>query len=196
MRRYIFAGTCLLLMTSAALAGGVPDIDDGSQQLVFELNGLGGLGLDTYAGGFGMRVFLDDEGLAGRGSFNAAYRTDEEDGDKSTFSLIGGSIIIEKFLEPLSSVAPYVGIGMGYFYSKDKEPTDEGELAVTSSFLEVPAVAGFQWYFTDALAIGCEYRWAIRYITDEATLGGYGIGKSTGFETGIYAASIFLTVHR
>lgn len=196
MRFALQIAACLLLFASPALAGGVPDTDDGSQQWIFEFNGLGDLGLDTYAGGFGMRLFLDDEGLAGRGSFNAAYRTDEEDGDKNTFSLIGGSIIIEKFLEPISSVSPYAGIGFGYFYSKDKQPTTEGDFELTKSILEVPAVVGFQWYFTDAVGIGGEYRLALRYITTEGTLAGYSIGKITEFETGIYAASIFLTVHR
>jgi hypothetical protein len=196
MRCALPAAACLLLAASLASAGGVPDTDDGSQQWIFEFNGLGDLGLDTYAGGFGMRLFLDDQGLAGRGSFNAAYRTDEENGDKSTFSLIGGSIIIEKFLEPVSSVSPYAGIGFGYFYSKNKQPTAEGDFEVTSNILEVPAVVGFQWYFTEAVGIGGEYRLALRYITEEGTLSGYGIGESTKLETGIYAASIFLTLHR
>jgi hypothetical protein len=195
MKYALIAVTCLLLLTSLAHAGGTPDTDEESMQLMFEFNGLGQLGLDTYGGGLGLRYFIDNDGLAGRLSLNAGYRTDEEDGDKTTRSLIGGSFIIEKFLNPQSSVSPFVGIGVAYFYSTEKEPTDEGELEVKTSTIEVPLVAGFQWWFTDALALGGEYRWGIiRYISDKYTLGGYGIGESSTFKTGIYAASVFLSV--
>ena len=194
MRYALLAGTCLFLIASTAAAGGTPDTDAESMQWMFEFNGLSHLDLDTYAGGMGLRYFIDDDGLAARLSFNAGYRTDEEDGDKQTVSLIGGSIIIEKFLNPISSVAPYLGIGFGIFYSTDSKPTDEGELKVSTTTLEVPAVAGFQWWFTDALALGGEYRWAIRYITDKYKLGEYSIGDSQDFATGMYAASVFLSV--
>jgi hypothetical protein len=195
MRYALMAGVFMLFAASAACAGGTPDTDAESLQMVFEFNGLSQFELDTYAGGLGMRYFLDDEGLATRISFNAGYSTDEKDGDKNTVSLVGGSMLLEKFLNPHASVAPFVGIGFAYFYTSDKRPTDEGELKVTSNIIEVPLVAGFQWWFTDALALGGEYRWGIiRYTSDKYELGGYGIGDGESFSTGIYAASVFLSV--
>lgn len=195
MRYALLAGICLVMLASAAGAGGTPDTDDESLQLVFEFNGLGQFELDTYGGGMGLRYFIDDDGLAGRISLNAGYRTDEQDGDKETVSLFGGSLLIEKFLNPLSSVAPYVGIGFAYFYTSEKEPTGEGDLEVKSHIIGVPLVAGFQWWFTDALSLGGEYRWSIiRYTSDRTELGGYGIGEGESFGTGIYAASVFLSV--
>ena len=195
MRYPLLALAGLLVAASAAAGGGTPDVDAESLQMMFEFNGLSQFELDTYAGGLGVRYFLDDDGLASRISVNAAYRTDEEDGDKQTVSLIGGSMLIEKFLNPQASVAPFVGIGFAYFYSSDKQPTSEGELKKKTNIIEVPLVAGFQWWFTQALALGGEYRWAIiRYTSDSYELGGYGIGDSEGFSTGIYAASVFLSV--
>jgi hypothetical protein len=194
MRHAPLAVICLALLTSAAAAGGTPDTDEGSLQMLFEFNGLTALDLEVYAGGLGMRYFLDDEGLAFRFSVNAGYRTDEEDEDKETLSLIGGSILIEKFLEPISSVAPYGGIGFAGFYSSLKEPTEEGELKTTKYIIEVPAVAGFQWWFTEAVALGGEYRLALRYIRNKYFLRDQGIGDDTDFAVGIYAASVFLTV--
>lgn len=195
MKYALLAGTCLFILVSTVFAGGTPDTDEESLQWLFEFNGLSRLELDTYAGGLGVRYFIDDDGLAGRISLNAAYRTDEEGDDKRTISLIGGSIIIEKFLNAQSSVAPYVGIGFGFFHSGDKKPTDEGELKTSTITMEVPAVAGFQWWFTDALALGGEYRWSVRYIKDTYELGGYSIGEHSTFKTGMYAASVFLSVN-
>jgi hypothetical protein len=194
MRHGLLAVMCIALLAPAALAGGTPDTDDESLQMLFEFNGLSMMDLGVYAGGLGIRYFIDDEGLACRFSLNAGYRTDEEDGDKETLSLIGGTILIEKFLEPISSVAPYVGIGFAGFYSSLKEPSDEGELKTTRQILEVPGVGGFQWWFTDALALGGEYRLALRYIRTKDYLRDEQYGEGTDFKVGFYAASVFLTV--
>jgi opacity protein-like surface antigen len=194
MRSGSVALVCFLLLASAVMAGGSPHFNSGMRQIIFEFNGLGTMGLDTYAGGLGMRIFLNDEGMAGRGSVNAGYRTEEENSDKTTVSLIGGSLLLEKFVDPIGSVAPYLGIGAGYFYSTQKQPTTDGEAKTTRAILEVPAVAGFQWWFTDGVSLGGEYRCGIRYTRDKYYLEGFGIGDSESFSTGFYAASVFLTI--
>ncbi|MGD9402827.1 MAG: hypothetical protein PVF95_11225 [bacterium] len=194
MRYALLTIFCFALATSAALAGGTPDTDDESLQMLFEFNGLSSMGLDVYAGGLGLRYFIDDEGLACRFSLNAGYRTDEEDSDKHTVSLIGGSILIEKFFESVSSVAPYVGIGFAGFYHSEKWPTEEGERKTNKTFLEIPGVAGFQWWFTDALAVGGEYRLALRYISTKDYLRDQSISDGEEMNVGFYAASVFLTV--
>ena len=61
------------------------------------------------------------------------------------------------------------------------------------NFLEVPAVAGFQWYFSEGLCIGGEYRWAIRYITRKYNRDGRTAQERQIFQTGIYAATLFLS---
>jgi len=68
-----------LLTASAACAGGIPKVYDGDMALVFEFNGLGAMGMDTYAGGVGFRYFYYDE-FAFRGSFNLAYWSWDDEG--------------------------------------------------------------------------------------------------------------------
>jgi hypothetical protein len=204
MRSGLLVALCVLLLASTAWAGGVPKVKDGDMQLVFEFNGLSLLNLDTYAGGVGFRYFYYDE-FAFRGSFNFAYgknsnNTNDED---SSRTWIGGTFIVEKYMIPVASVAPYIGGGFGYYWNREWHPSGTGtskrDISTTEKIIEVPLVAGFQWYFTDALSLGGEYRLAMRYISsktvNEDQEGGTPLAESTTTRFGFSAVSVFLSVH-
>lgn len=215
MRVPLLIGLCVVLAASAAFAGGTPNTGMGAKQMVFEFSGLSVLGLSPYAGGFGFRYFYaDDTGI--RGSLNFAYGKDEEkEGDEKeedTRTLIGATLIWEKYMAAISSVAPYMGIGIGYYYEKMDEdgwiwncgPVGEpvaGKQEWTNNILEIPLVAGFQWYFTEAISLGGEYRLSYRYESGKKTLKPYADGveeckrDTTLSAFGFYAASVFFSVH-
>lgn|GEM_PF-1262326 len=194
-----------LLTASAACAGGIPKVYDGDMALVFEFNGLGAMGMDTYAGGVGFRYFYYDE-FAFRGSFNLAYWSwdDEGAGRDTSRAYIGGTFIIERYMDPIGSLAPYLGGGIGHFWNREWHPTlDPGEpkrdISTTDHIVEMPLVGGFQWFFADALSLGGEYRLAFRYIKSDTHREGaydrhfqYG---STRTAFGFTAVSVFLSLH-
>ena len=205
MRVPLLIGLCVVMAASAAFAGGTPNTGMGAKQMVFEFNGLSYLGLSPYAGGFGFRYFYaDDTGI--RGSLNFAYGKDEDkSGDVTvdeSMTLIGASLIWEKYMAAIASVAPYMGIGIGYYYQKEEcndfAETFAQELVkeeTTTNILEIPLVAGFQWYFTEAISLGGEYRLSYRYESGETKWDGEKAYDTTMSAFGFYAASVFFSVH-
>ena len=204
MRSGLLIAVFILVSASAAPAGGIPKIHDGDMQLVFEFNGLSLLDLNTYAGGVGFRYFYYDE-FAFRGSFNFAYAREEdkiEDVDTSR-TWIGGTFIVEKYLEPISSVAPYIGGGLGYYWNREWHPAGvldpKRDISTTENIFEVPLVAGFQWYFANAFSLGGEYRLALRYVSSqtkrEREEGSIILAEETSTRLGFTAVSVFLSVH-
>jgi len=205
MRVPLLIGLCVVLAASAAFAGGTPNTGMGAKQMVFEFSGLSNLGLSPYAGGFGFRYFYaDDTGI--RGSLNFAYDSDEDKvGDVTvdeSMTLIGATLIWEKYMAAIASVAPYMGIGIGYYYQKDESNdvvfrfADEMlKTEVTSNIIVIPLVAGFQWYFTEALSLGGEYRLSYRYESGETSYDGEKAFESTASAFGFSAASVFFSVH-
>ena len=213
MRVPLLIGLCVVLAASAAFAGGTPNTGMGAKQMVFEFSGLSYLGLSPYAGGFGFRYFYaDDTGI--RGSLNFAYGKDEmKEGDdkvEDSRTLIGATLIWEKYMAAIASVAPYMGIGIGYYYEKEENAAViwdvmtkadvVGDESITNNILTIPLVAGFQWYFTDALSLGGEYRLSYRYESGKNTLVAYADDTEYKFDTtvsafGFSAASVFFSVH-
>ena len=206
MRSGLLIALCVLVLASTTWAGGIPRVKDGDVQLVFEFNGLGLLDLDTYAGGVGFRYFYYDE-FAFRGSFNFAYgkNKDNTNDTDSSRTWIGGTFVVEKYVTPINSVAPYIGGGFGYYWNREWHPpvTLEGggkrEVSTTDEIIEVPLVAGFQWYFANAFSLGGEYRLAVRYKSSktqrEDQAGSTPISEDTSTSFGFTAASVFLSVH-
>ena len=204
MRSGLLIALCILVLASATWAGGIPKVKDGDMQLVFEFNGLSLLRLDTYAGGVGFRYFYYDE-FAFRGSFNFAYANENENitEQDSSRTWIGGTFIVEKYVIPKSSVAPYIGGGFGYYWNREWYKTGTGSarrsFSNTDKIVEVPLVAGFQWYFAQAWSVGGEYRLAFGYISsetvDEDQTGGVPLAESSTTRFGFSAASVFLSVH-
>jgi len=180
MRLAIPIIVALLLFAGLAQAADVPTMK-GDKAFVFMFDGLANLDLDTYAGGIGMRYYFADY-LAIRGGlhFDMVSETIEpcsEDPDgypDEEFSStdIGIQLVLEKHLDPCSSVSPYIGVGGGFHtYSEEmKDPTeyyddDTSEYTFGTdvctydqTLLTIFGVAGFEWAFTDCMTLGGEYQ--------------------------------------
>jgi hypothetical protein len=127
----------------------------------------------TCGGGFGMRYFIDD-GRAIRFGLNVAYGSDtwaDEYGDGhdkeiSCFSF-GFDAWYEKYFPTIHSIAPYMGFGLGYNYGSHEltgsEFCDEYKRTANGSNIDVMGALGFQWYFTQGMSLGGEYRVAYMY---------------------------------
>jgi hypothetical protein len=207
MRSGLLIAFLVIVLASATWAEGIPKVRDGDMQLVFEFNGLSLLDLNTYAGGVGFRYFYYDE-FAFRGSFNFAYGklTEKVSGADTSRTWIGGTFIVEKYLIPISSVAPYIGGGLGYYWNREWHPQEsigfsapKRDLSTTSTIFEVPLVGGFQWYFANAFSLGGEYRLAYRYTKEKTQIedqeGEIPVSECTHSSFGFSAVSVFLSVH-
>jgi opacity protein-like surface antigen len=205
-------GVAVCMLAATVLAGGEPTTGMGTKQLVFQFNGLSALGLSSYnGGGIGFRYFFAD-GMAIRPGINVDYSKDTQkatsdllrDGE-TTMTHFGFSLVLEKYLPTIKSVAPYVGIGAGFGYSKDdltaplQPKTSKEETVETGTSFGLRAVAGFQWYFTDNISLGGEYFGAFTHsgTKDEYTdFGGTtsttAEGSSNAFDWG--ASYLFLSV--
>jgi len=217
------------MLTGIALAGGTPMTGKGDKQMVFLFNGLcdmtlmpyfhpGGfpmecfdledsgdnlcLGEDCYpcGGGLGFRYFLNDDAALRVGVNIAIGSWEVKDEWEQTCMEFGASIIYEKYLPHIHSIAPYLGAGVGFTHaSMDYEPAEtEYKEEVTGNVIHVIGVAGFQWYFTDGMSIGGEYRPGFHYETGETTVTSGSTemtGEISGYALNHRAASVFLGVH-
>jgi len=162
----LVVGLAVCLIAGTALAGGTPETGVGTKQMVFMFHGLDHLGLRSYDGGLGFRYFFG-EGMAIRPGVNLAYSKEDlgDDVDAPTTTDIALSVVLEKYMPAISSVSPYIGFGAGYSRSKS-ENVPEQPSVVTESSIEAKAVAGFQWYFTDALSLGGEYTGSFQHCKE------------------------------
>jgi hypothetical protein len=193
----------------------------GDKQLVFLFSGLSRMSLKPYfhpggfpdecfyesgyddcecwpcGGGLGFRYFVND-GRAVRIGVNIAIGSWEvKDAWEESCTEFGLSLIYEKYLPHIHSVAPYLGAGVGFTYAKDnwKHADGDYEYEWTSTIFSVIGVAGFQWYFTDGMSLGGEYRPGFHYETGEETEDGETLGEISGYALNHRAASVFLGVH-
>ena len=115
------------------------------------------------------------------------------------------SLIYEKYLPQIHSVAPYLGAGIGFTHAAMDytEPevggSPEWKWECSGNVIHVMGVAGFQWYFTEGISLGGEYRPGFHYETGEVTTtyGGEEESKTeiSGYALNHRTASLFLGVH-
>ncbi len=188
----IIAVLALCVFAGSVYAGGEPMTSKGDKQLVFRFEGLSYLGLNSYhrdagaicydddcyacGGGFGMRYFIDD-GRAIRFGINLAYGADKwadyyDEGDEKWDREIsclefGFEAWYEKYFPVIHSIAPYMGFGFGYTYGSYEEKGNWGCAKATDtttlSYFDVMGALGFQWYFTQGMSLGGEYRVGYTY---------------------------------
>lgn len=220
----VVAVLLILVMAGLVFAGGTPMTMKGNKQMVFRFDGLCHMTLMPYfhsagfpdacydpdcyetedcecypcAGGLGFRYFINDD-KALRIGVNIALGswevTDEMEWSCTEF---GASVIYEKYLPHIHSIAPYLGAGAGFTYMMTDETEltgSENEYEWTGNVISIMGVAGFQWYFTDGMSLGGEYRPAFHYETGEWTMNGETTYETTGYALNHRAASVFLGVH-
>jgi hypothetical protein len=218
----VLAVLLICLIAGSALAGGTPMTNKGNKQLVFLFDGLSNLRLRSYfhpggfpeecyygcndyddcecwpcGGGLGFRYFINDN-RAVRVGVNVAIGSWEiKDHWEETCTEFGLSLLYEKYLPHIHSVAPYLGAGCGFAYAKGKwtETDDDYEEECTATVFRVMGVAGFQWYFTEGLSLGGEYRPTFGYETGEVTVDGDTVHETSGYALNHRTASVFLGVH-
>ena len=219
--------TCMI--TGIAFAGGTPMTAKGDKQLVFRFDGLcdmhlmpyfhaGGFPMECFyddydddycyedcypcGGGLGFRYFLNDDAAVRVGVNIAIGSWEVKDSWEQSCMEFGLSLIYEKYLPHIHSIAPYIGAGVGFTRSsmdyEELETTTDYKEEVSGNIIHVMAVAGFQWYFTDGMSLGGEYRPGFTYETGEATvtIGDNEMkGEISGYALNHRAASLFLGVH-
>lgn len=192
----------LILMAVSVSFAVAADIDtkSGNKDILFSFKGLDSLDAGTYLGGIGMRYYLADE-LAIRPQVMFTYnkltdKTTDPD-TKVTTTGIGLNVGLEKHMTPMmKSLSPYLGASVGFNYGKVKheEPGEGGVTVETEAKVttfDIGLLAGFEWGFTDGLALGGEYNIGLQSASMKA--GDTDVGSALSF--GINTASLMLTVH-
>ena len=127
----------------------------------------------TCGGGIGFRYFLNDD-RAIRTGLNLAWGSDKwadeygEGHDKEISCLeFGFELWYEKYFPHIHSVAPYMAFGLGYTYASFERTgdydCDEYKRSLGANLFDIMGALGFQWYFTEAMSLGGEYRVAYSY---------------------------------
>jgi opacity protein-like surface antigen len=153
------------------------------------------------AGGLGFRYFMKDDRAVRLGvnvGVGSITFKDPQEDTEMTWECreFGGSLLYEKYMPAIHGIAPYVGAGAGYTYSKAEVDSDGDVLdQVTSNAFDVLGAIGFQWYFTEGMSLGGEYRTSFTYETGKEEEGGESIGEWHGYTFHHRAASLFLGVH-
>jgi opacity protein-like surface antigen len=166
--------TCLLILVllvgTATAASPVPT-SKGDKAMVFKFRGLADLDLKGYGDcwGVGMRYYFSDMNAIRAGitfgNDNWTQKAQVEEGDDYEYkeSEIGFEANYERHLEaPCASVSPYIGAGFAYYKWKNEEPyvgtRDYAKDICEESGLDVHAIAGFEWGFTECMTLGGEYQ--------------------------------------
>jgi opacity protein-like surface antigen len=154
-------------------------------------------------GGLGYRYFLNDDAAIRVGanialaSVTLKHPTDDYE-NKYTCNEYGISLVYEKYMPAVYGIAPYVGAGAAFTYSKAKyEPGQEGEddTELTGNGFDVMTVVGFQWYLTEGMSLGGEYETAFNYETGTYKIDTEKVAEWNGYAFNHRAASFFLGVH-
>jgi hypothetical protein len=164
----------------------------------------------TCNGGFGIRYFLNDD-RAIRFGVNLAYGGDTwkdeygEGHDKKVSCLeFGFDLWYEKYFPHIHSVAPYMAFGFGYTYAshelKGSESCDDSKRAFSGSYLDLMGALGFQWYFTNAMSLGGEYRVAYMYQSGKCEItpcegDKYNWSDYSGNHFNWYPVAFYFSVH-
>lgn len=202
--------TCMLV--AVVSAGGTPKTDDGTAELVFMFDGLSDLDLRPVAGGIDIRYYFRD-GMAIRSGLGFAYdavtNTSQNmfyyDEEFDQFE-IGLSVFIEKHFPTIHSITPYCGLGTRVSRASQDwkkpsyRPSGEQEREKMAIWVfESSGTAGFQWFFTEGMSLGGEYRISLswEYLTAEETDSAGDTettGESKSHSLGFNTASMFLSV--
>ncbi|MGD8628409.1 MAG: outer membrane beta-barrel protein [bacterium] len=227
---FVIAVLALCIFAGSVYAGGEPMLSKGDRQLVFRFEGLSYLGLRSYfpspggiceddyciddcytcGGGFGIRYFIND-GRAVRFGVNIAYGADtwaDEYGDghdKEVSCLgFGFDVMYEKYFPTIHSIAPYMGVGLGYMYNsqelKGSESCDAYKRTFNGNSFDVMGALGFQWYFTQGMSLGGEYRVAYMYQSGKCEIepcdgDKYTWSDYSGNHLNWYPVAFYLSVH-
>jgi opacity protein-like surface antigen len=225
MRWFVACVICLLFVASMAQAAAV-ETTAGTKAMVFRFSGLSNLGLSGYSSlldlgdldvpanvGVGVRYYISD-GLAIRPGLDIGMASTKTKGQggftdaKTSGSVIGLSVAVEKHLPGPASVSPYMGAGAGFMMAKvtvepsrflPSDPGDELKTTDKATMFNVFGMLGFEWGFTESLTLGGEYRLGLNSAsgsTEEEMQSAPTIKSDeiSGLGVGFGTASVYLSV--
>lgn len=221
MNRPIILFAVLLCLCLAATA--FAEVGKGSTQLVFTWSALSNqgmsalssfrsdffsLGASPYRGGIALRYFAG-ETIAVRPWFWIGYDgptissdlLDVEDGEGSDTEW-GIGFYVEKYLVPIESAAPYVGLGFVYNSGAMKYEGPgiflgtEGDVAPEwkSSEIHIVGIGGFNWFPSTWIGIGGEVEVGYIKFSIEEELPGIPKIEYKGNTFGFLGATMFVSL--
>ena len=212
----IFLCICL---TAAASA----EVTKGSKQFVFTWTSLTnqgqsalarfrteyfGIGYSHYRGGIAMRYFTS-ETMAIRPWFWIGYdgptiSTDVEgvEDGKGSDTEWGVGIFLEKYLTPIQSAAPYLGLGIVYNAGTMKyegpdmwfSSMETIEPKWTSSELHITGTGGFNWFASEWIGVGGEVEVGYIRFKIEEEFPAAAKMEYTGNTFGFLGATMFISI--
>lgn len=204
MRRALLVlGLMAFIITLAGPAAAAPiETKAGTKALVFQFSGLSDLGLSGYQGGIGARYYFQD-GMALRPGIDIGISSSKDKTEdpelKNTGTTLGLSLAVEKHLAGAKSISPYIGAGAGFHYGKDKEEQGSAEATDKLTTVNVAALAGFEWGFTESLSLGGEYSLGFATGSHKTEHKANNTTVTTvdesGMMVGVSTASVFLSVN-
>ncbi|MEP7235728.1 MAG: hypothetical protein ABI778_10575 [Ignavibacteriota bacterium] len=163
-----------------------------------------------YSLDFGFKYFLDPSNAIRAGATFSTF-TDGRDSGATKSSAIGPFIGYEHHFNSSPRISPYLGAAVGYTSwsntmsyqtggsANDGIPKTQATQDPTNdnTLLQVQAMAGFDWYFLNGLAIGAEYSFGFSsYGTSQTDATGKKTDKPTQTSLGILGGgNVHLLVH-
>lgn len=200
-----------------------PDTKAGSAAWMFEIGGLGPFGMDAlYIASFdvtsivdapvtpgsfivlgagGKYYFSDDLALKAILGFSTSSTGDpdpaKDPNGKTTLTMYGIVAGIEVHTHAVYSTSPYVGAQISFagLSGKTTVTGQTSENSGSGSAFGIGAVAGFDWYVTNGIAIGGEYMLGFSKSSLSSTSGGTTTDLPSHTNIGISSASAHLVVH-
>lgn len=210
----IAAAVVALVLSIAPVAYGqqvekdnTPLTKQGSAAFLLSLSGLENFGLygpsgdgtpnPTVIGGAGMKYFFSDR-MALKFAASVSTASNGPDSNRRTTSTFGLGIGLEWHCHDLFSLSPYLGANLGF--KTASTPTDSlvgkangkgvsiqatGDNKITATGFGGALIAGFDWFFTQSMAIGSEYSLGFGSISSSITTNGTKVDSPSSFQFGI-----------
>jgi len=199
-----------------------PITKSGSAAWMFTISGLGPFGMsgldfaefqvpqsgETPAkfivfGAGGKWYFVDNMALRAMLGFTTSTDGDTDPtkspGGKTTTTIFGIAAGIEMHTHPVYSSSPYFGAQISFASGgSDNQITTSGTTTETKSSgtaFGIGVLAGFDWYFTNAIAVGGEYMLGFNTTSLSSTDAGKTTNMPSSTNIGISSGSVHLVVH-
>jgi opacity protein-like surface antigen len=218
MKRLLLVVLALFLVAGVVQAAEVTTTA-GTKAMVFQFSGLSSLGLGPYSGvggsGIGLRYYLS-EGTAlrpgltvGFGSTTTKSQVSGMSDDKATNMNFGVNVALEKHLQAVSAISPYLGAGVGAGIFNNKHEPSVASNPPTGTATKITdkgtsfgvfGLGGFEWAWTNGLTLGGEYRFGLNFASGKSETERQGMstvtdGDESGFNLGFSTASVYLSVN-
>jgi len=220
----IFLFSCIANISYAQNEASMPRpiTKAGSAAWMFSVSGLGpfgmsGMELATFEvpqngetspnfvvfGAGGKWYFADDMAIRAMLGFTTSSEGDPDptkspDG-KTTTTIFGVAAGIEMHTHPVYSTSPYFGAQISFASGSGTNQITQSGTTVedksSGTAFGVGVLAGFDWYFTNAIAVGGEYMLGFNSTSLSETASGKTTDLPSSSKIGISSGSVHLVIH-